>query len=215
MTPQRDFQALLRQLVARQAGRPNLIDGRLCFVAMPFRPELEAVYHTIQDATGYCGLKCVKADDIPKSNRITDDIRDCVKSARIVIADLTESNPNVVYEVGLAHGREKRVVPIRQPKGTVPFDLSDIRDLKIDVNNLAALKSQLVEYLKNCISTIPQYWDRNYRPADWNGAYIKITSVGAPTRVRYGQPIKIRVTAKNTGSAAKQGYFSISFPDLA
>ena len=98
-------------------------------------------------------------------------------------------------------------------EATCPYDLRDVRYLEYDPQDLTSLKSKLIDYVKECISTIPQDWNRNYRPSDWEGAYIKISSLEAPSLVQLGQPFEIRVTARNNGSAAKQGYFSVSFPD--
>jgi hypothetical protein len=190
-----------------------MMDSRLCFVALPFRDEYGDAYDTVETVVDYCGLRCIRADRIPGSRRITDDIRNNIEKARIVIADLTDSNPNVFYEVGLAHGREKQIILMVQKESTVPFDLRDIRYLQYNPKNPAAIKLSLVAYIKNCISTIPEGWNRNYRPSDWKGAYIKITSLEAPASVQLGQPFEIRVTARNNGSGAHQGYFSVSFPD--
>ena len=99
-----------------------MIDSRLCFVAMPFRNELKNVYDIIEAVVkDYCGLKCVRADKISRSERITDDIKNFIKNARIVIADLTGSNPNVFYEVGMAHGRDKKVVLMLQQGSNLPL----------------------------------------------------------------------------------------------
>lgn len=191
-----------------------MIDSRLCFVAMPFAPDLRNVYDAVEGVVkDYCGLKCVRADRIARSERITDDIRDYIKNARLVIADLTGINPNVFYEVGMAHGRDKRVILMVQEESKVPFDLRDVRYLEYDPQDLLSLKQKLTAYIRNCISTVPQNWDRNFHPGDWTGAYTKITSLEAPSTVELNCAFEIEITARNNGPDAHQGYFSISFPD--
>ena len=95
----------------------------------------------------------------------------------------------------------------------MPFDLREIRHLTYDPNDLTSLRERLVEYVTNGISTIPRQWNRDCCPPDWKGAYITLTSLEAPTSVYLGQPINIRLTARNIGTDAHQGYFSVSFPD--
>jgi hypothetical protein len=183
-------------------------------MAMPFRSHLRNVYDEVESVVkNICGMECVRADKMSRPNRISDDIRESINSARLIIADLTDNNPNVFYEVGLAHGCDKRVILLVQDESIVPFDLREIRHLTYDPNDLTSLRERLVEYVTSAISTIPRRWNRSFRPPDWNGAYIKLTSVEAPATIYLGQPITIRLTARNIGRDAHQGYFSISFPD--
>lgn len=188
-------------------------NNKLCFVAMPFDEDLRNTYDVIESVAEYCALDCVRADRIAQSRQITDDINSNIENARVVIADLSGNNPNVFYEVGLAHGRGKRVVLMVQRETIVPFDLRGIRYLRYDAKDLNSLRTQLIDFLKSSVSTIPSNWEQYYRPKNWNGSYIKVTSVDAPASVQLGHPIEIRVTARNTGKAATQGYFSVSFPD--
>ena len=190
-----------------------MIDPRLCFVAMPIREDLRNTFDVIESVAVYCGLKCVRADRIAQSHQITDDINRNIESARIVIADLSGNNPNVFYEVGLAHGRDKRVVLMVQNETVVPFDLRGVRYLRYDPSDLNSLRTKLIDFLKTSISTIPSNWNGHYRPSNWEGPYIKVTSVDAPASAQVGHPFAIRLTARNTGKTALEGYFSVSFPD--
>ncbi len=192
---------------------PTTTDPRLCFVAMPFRSHLKNFYDAVEQVVKECGMRCIRADKIARSDRIGDDIREGIRSARLVLADLTDSNPNVFYEVGLAHGCDKRVILLVQDESIVPFDLREIRQITYDPNDLTSLRDRLLEYVINGISTIPRYWNPDFRPSDWDGAYIKLTSLEAPASVHLDEPINISVTARNVGRDANQGYFSVSFPD--
>lgn len=185
-----------------------------CFLIMPFKDSLRNVYDLIETVIeSQCGLKCVRPDKISGSKRITDDIWKAINESRLVIADLTDRNPNVFYEVGIAHARHKAVILITQnPDMDIPFDVREIRYLRYNPENLSDLKSTLPDFVKNQLTTLPTKWNEDYRPPTWAGAYIKITSVEAPTTVSVGQPFEITVKARNNGANAKQGYFSVSFP---
>jgi hypothetical protein len=50
-----------------------------------------------------------------------------INQAGIIIGDLTTRNPNVFYEVGLAHAIGKKVILITQNMDDVPFDLRALR----------------------------------------------------------------------------------------
>jgi len=60
-----------------------------------------------------------------------DDVLEAVSTARYIIADLTDHNPNVFYEVGICHALGKNVVLITQDS-KVPFDLSHIRHIRYE-----------------------------------------------------------------------------------
>jgi hypothetical protein len=73
------------------------------------------------------GINCKRADEIHGTNIITFDIWEKINRARFIIADLTGKNPNVFYEIGLAHALGKEVILITQTMDDVPFDLKSIR----------------------------------------------------------------------------------------
>jgi hypothetical protein len=189
------------------------IEPKLCFVVMPFNSALKNVYDAIKSTIdNYCGLKCKRADEISNSGRITNDIWKNISKARFLIADLTDRNPNVFYELGLAHALNKQVILLTQNTDEVPFDLREIRYITYDSNNLASLRTELIEYAKECISTIPENWNKDFRPPGWEEGYIKIIDLKAPQVISEGQPFEIYVKARNSGKSIRQGYFSVSFP---
>jgi hypothetical protein len=57
------------------------------------------------------------------------------RSACSVVAELTTKNPNVFYELGLAHALEKPVVLVSSNEGDVPFDLKHIRVIYYDLTD--------------------------------------------------------------------------------
>ncbi len=117
------------------------VDPRLAFVLMPFTDELTQIYNafikpTIEDAA--FGLICRRADDIKSNKAIIQDIWKSICEARLIVADLSGLNPNVMYELGIAHTLGKETVLIYQRGREVkfPFDLSHIRRIEYDNNAL-------------------------------------------------------------------------------
>jgi len=96
----------------------NRIDSqiaqRMCFVLMPFKSDFKNIYKSINMVATTCGLDCLRADEISKSSQIMRDIWEKINESRFVIADLSGCNPNVFYELGLAHGIHKTVIIIAQ-----------------------------------------------------------------------------------------------------
>jgi hypothetical protein len=93
-----------------------------CFVLMPFDDRFRIVYETI--VKGLKGLMvCSRADDLPLGKPILERVLTGIRSAELIICDLTGKNANVFYELGLAHTQTKSVLLLTQEINDVPFDL--------------------------------------------------------------------------------------------
>ncbi len=134
-----------------------VIDPRLVFVLMPFQDDLTAIYNTLVKPTvedPKLGLVCRRADDIKSNRGIIQDIWKSICEARLVIADLSRLNPNVMYELGIAHTVGKETILIYQ-KGEdlkFPFDLSHIR--RIEYTNDALGGKRLVDELRATLESV-------------------------------------------------------------
>lgn len=107
-----------------------------CFVVMPFQPLYEAEYErVIKPAVEEAGLACVRGDEIYTRQAIVQDIWHSVRKARLVVAELSGRNPNVMYEIGLAHAIGKPIVLLTRNEEDVPFDLRALRYVYYDPNN--------------------------------------------------------------------------------
>lgn len=100
-----------------------------CAIMMPFAPEFKAVRAVIRSACDPVGLRPIVADEVWDSPSIVQDVFDIIFRARIVVADFSGLNPNVMYEMGLAHALGRDVVPITQPTGKLPFDVAHYRTI--------------------------------------------------------------------------------------
>lgn len=107
-----------------------------CFVVMPFSPLYQTEYEkVIQPTLEELDIKCIRGDQIYTQQRIMDDIWGSIRSCRFIIAELTGRNPNVLYEVGLAHAIGKPVIIMTRNEEDVPFDLKNLRYLFYDIND--------------------------------------------------------------------------------
>jgi hypothetical protein len=135
------------------------VDGRLAFVLMPFTDALTEIYQslikpTVEDPR--FGLVCRRADDIKSNRVIIQDIWKSICEARVVIADMTNLNPNVMYELGIAHTLGKETILLYQRSEAefkFPFDLAHIRRIEYDntVPGARALEQELSLTLENIL----------------------------------------------------------------
>lgn len=108
---------------------PERIDRTLCAAMMPFSPQFSAVYTKLQEIATSIGMECLRADDIWEANAVIQDVVGLIDRAAVVICDCTGRNPNVFYEIGLAHAFGREVILITQSPDDIPFDLRHIRYL--------------------------------------------------------------------------------------
>jgi len=101
------------------------------------------------------GLSPVRADnEIFGTGKIMDQIWSGIHSAKVLVAELTNRNPNVFYELGLAHALQKPVVLVSSNEVDVPFDLKHIRVIYYDVSD-PFWGSQLIDKVaENILSAI-------------------------------------------------------------
>ena len=106
---------------------PGLLQQRQkVAVMMPFCPIFDPVYDAIKSACEDL-IEPVRVDDLYGPDVIVDSVFRAIEEAQLVIADVTKQNANVLYEAGLAHGRNRDVVFLTQDSAHVPFDLNRIR----------------------------------------------------------------------------------------
>jgi hypothetical protein len=105
-----------------------------CFVMMPFAEPTGGYYKLVYEpAIERAKMKAVRADaDIYGTGKIIDQIWNGIHSARVLVAELTGRNPNVLYELGLAHALHKPVVLVSSNKNDVPFDVQHVRVIYYD-----------------------------------------------------------------------------------
>ena len=132
---------------------------KLCFVISPIGdPDSETrkrsdqiLKHVVRPAATSCGYKAVRADEIDKPGMITSQVIQHVVNDALVVADLTERNPNVFYELAIRHALRKPLVQIIRKGESIPFDVAGTRTIYVDHKDLAsveAAKNDIVEQIK-------------------------------------------------------------------
>lgn len=98
-----------------------------CYVIIPFDKEFHPLKDAIRAACKEIGARLTLPEDIaarpmPIADRIYSEIARC----DVIIADVSRPNPNIFYEIGLAHALGKPAIfLIQEGAGEVPLDLRD------------------------------------------------------------------------------------------
>jgi len=100
------------------------------FVVMQFSEPYQELYQdVIQPVTRDFGLEAHHAGEVFGPGIILDDIVHDINEAKIVVAEITEQNQNVFYELGYAHALRKPTILLAEKNKDLPFDVSGYRCL--------------------------------------------------------------------------------------
>ena len=127
-----------------------------CFVIMPFAKDFTPTFKAIQRSIeANLGFQCTRTDELLGGGHIIVDILRGISSCELVIADVTGKNPNVYYELGIAHMSKpvEKVILLSQSAEEIPFDLRQFRHIiyKPGTVGLKAL-SRMLEHAVYAIS---------------------------------------------------------------
>lgn len=127
------------------------------FVIMSFDSEFEDLYSFIKEVIDKSDLdaefELFRADDLLNQQNILKDIVVSIHESDLIIAELTGLNPNVFYELGLAHAFRKNVVLLTQAIDELPFDLRSYRVINYSTHfqRIKELEEKLIEILNKVI----------------------------------------------------------------
>lgn len=108
----------------------NMVDAKKkCFVISPIgdpagsiRAEADWLLKGVIKPVLEPQFEVKRADDFSKTDVITNQIISAIRNADLIVADLSGHNPNVFYELALAHAYERPVVPMIRSDQSIPFD---------------------------------------------------------------------------------------------
>lgn len=115
-----------------------------CFVVSPIgeegteiRKRTDKLFkHIISPVCEKCELEAIRVDKINDTDTITNTIIEHLKNDELVIADITDHNPNAFYEIGFRSSTGKPMIQLRQKGEKIPFDISTIRTFEYDLTDL-------------------------------------------------------------------------------
>ena len=129
---------------------------KTCFVIAPIgeagtetrKRSDEILEHIIRPAVEPLGYRAIRADEINEPGIITSQIVNHVLEDDLVIAGLTDWNPNVFYELAVRHAVRKPVILMIRDGESIPFDVASARTIHLDHHDLDRVgeaKKQIAE----------------------------------------------------------------------
>src|SRR5271170_1540692 len=214
-------------MVGRPAFRTNRLGGILaspgqtirlgggaamaltCFVVMGFGKkidlatgrelDLDKSYNSIiKPAVQAAGYQCIRADEVQQSGMIDVPMYKLLYEAELVVADLSTTNPNAIFELGVRHALKPRAtIIIAENKFAIPFDATHIavrryEHLGSSIDYDEALRMQ--NMLTGLIAALPSNADPD------SPVYTILTDLRAPTMIRAAPAAAATARAAVAGS---------------
>lgn len=128
------------------------VEDKLVTCLMPFNNKYYSLYNAIKQTCSYTGFTCKRTDEekIENNANLRRYIVSMIVRAQVVVAVLDGRNPNVLYEVGIAHAIGKLVILL------VKRDKSNELPENLKGNRLLIYKSEddLFEQLSKTLTSI-------------------------------------------------------------
>lgn len=142
---------------------------------MPFGDGFDELYEKVYvPAIEASGLAPLRADEIYNNQPIIHDIDQLIDNAKVILADVTGRNPNVNYELGIAHALKKEVMILTAVESDVP---SDYKHLRYIYYNRTDIDWKLSERIQRTFKQILARAQGSEKPA--NFTYRGMTAAGA------------------------------------
>jgi hypothetical protein len=129
----------------REKGLPARIPGKV-FVAMPFSIHeggFDVWSQLLVPVEKDLRLKLVRADRQLAAHGVVDQVFHDISSSDLVVADLTGNNPNVYYEIGLAHALGIETLLLLRTNETIPFNVRHLQIISCDPVNLSQAREDI------------------------------------------------------------------------
>jgi len=132
-----------------------------CFVISPIGEEESEIRKHADDVFEYIinpavketNIEAYRSDHLLKYGLISTQTFDAILNYELCIAILTFQNPNVFYELAIAHFANRPVIILIQKDEKIPFDVKDMRCVKYDLSirsfNERIYIDQIIEYIKD------------------------------------------------------------------
>lgn len=102
----------------------------------------------------YADFEVTRADKVASPGQITSQVITSLLEADLVIADLTELNPNAFYEIGIRHVLQKPIIHMHLEGQRIPFDIAPFRSIKFSrrrPTDIRAAREQLTRFLTEAL----------------------------------------------------------------
>ena len=159
-------------------GKENEKMTKRCFIVSPIGEEGSVtrsnadklLNHILKPVCENCGFEAFRSDMNLGSDVITETIIDNLENADLVIADISEHNPNVFYEMGFRARTRKPIIYLKPKSEKLPFDVASIRTIEYDLTDLDNVL-QVKERLEKTINAF-EYSDSDEEAEEKNDTFV-------------------------------------------
>ena len=139
------------------------MSDKVCFIisaigesGTPTRERADKVYkYLIAPVCEDLGYKPIRVDHVNAVDNINETIINYLKTAHMVVADMTEHNPNAFYELGFRQALELPLVPIIESGGKLPFENFKMPISRLDkATTLESIDKKLNQKLDKILSLL-------------------------------------------------------------
>jgi hypothetical protein len=174
----------------------NIVRRPLCFVIGPIGKDgsverkhsnllLHAVIKQVLASTEF-GYHVKRADEDADPGMIGDRVVTDIINADLVVADLTDLNPNAFYELGIRHSTEKPTIHVAKADTALPFDNIAHRTIFVDISDWQSIENARARLAESARAIkAPDYKVSN-----------PITQANASFRMRQSEDPRDRVVAE-------------------
>jgi nucleoside 2-deoxyribosyltransferase len=117
---------------------------------VPHDASYTRVADTLQRSLREAGFEPVSLDELMSPGTLLSAIvADAIRDADLIVADVSRKNPNIMYDLGLAHGLGKATILLLDAElaGSMPFDLAAFQIVTYSPDNLTPLRARLSRFL--------------------------------------------------------------------
>ncbi len=177
---------------------------------MPYRDELHFMYLFLKATleTEFPGLICERADKQAMAGLLTDKIQRSITSADVIIADCTGANPNVFYELGIAHTLNKETILLTADTAEhAPTDVRGYEFIPYRLDDERNLLAHLTQALQGVLSPAEDDYEQAKKLlADYAEGEEGQVHTGEQSRVRTAH--RKQAKARGLGRQAGRDHFA-------
>lgn len=164
--------------------------AKQCFVISPIGEEGsptrehadDVLDFIIRPAVESLGIKAVRSDRVTDAGRITDQMFKAILDYTFCVAVLTDSNPNVFYELAVAQMARKPVIILMQKGHELPFDIRDLRCVYYDLTPRSLHEQRYAREMVEHITSLESSGWRGTSPVDALGYELGAADYAAQLR---------------------------------
>ena len=163
----------------------DILEHTFAFVLMPFSSEFDDIYRLgVKEPAATLGIRAERVDDQIFVEGILERIYRQIDVADIIIADMSDQNPNVFYEVGYAHAKGKLCLLLTNDASHIPFDLKHKRHI-VYGHSIRRLRELLTRDLQWAQQEIDKLRRSQIRVESKINGYLEKTQWSATAKITF------------------------------